>query len=340
MDKLVSVVIPVYNAEKYLDQCVLSVVNQTYKNLEIILVDDGSPDNCPKMCDNWEEKDSRIKVIHKKNAGAGAARNTGIETATGEYILFFDSDDYVDTTLVEKCVKSTRTHNSDVVVYGRIDMCNDEKMKKQIVMNTDKEVYKGESVQEILMTGMLTYKFGFGVSAWCKMYRLDVIRKHNLRFLSEQEVFSEDAFFAIQLFSKDIVVSVVSEGLYYYCVRSGSLSRAYKKERQLQNDRFIEKCLEYAYDAGLSDNVKAHLMVRYHFFIMSTVKKIEQSDLSKKDKLSALRALVKSKTLSKTITLKTLKMEKKATGAFLVFAKLRCVHLCHLLAKIKVRKEQ
>ena len=84
----ISLIIPVYNVEKYLDRCITSIVNQTYRNLEIILVDDGSPDNCPSMCDRWGEKDSRIKVVHKENAGLGMARNTGIECATGDYICF------------------------------------------------------------------------------------------------------------------------------------------------------------------------------------------------------------------------------------------------------------
>ena len=87
---LVSVVLPIYNVEKYMDRCINSIINQTYKNLEIILVDDGSPDNCPQKCDDWGIKDSRIKVVHKKNAGLGMARNTGIENATGDYICFID----------------------------------------------------------------------------------------------------------------------------------------------------------------------------------------------------------------------------------------------------------
>ena len=98
----VSIVVPVYNVEKYLDRCIESIVNQTYKNLEIILVDDGSTDSCPQMCDEWGLKDSRIKVVHKENAGLGMARNTGIDNALGEYIFFFGSDDYVDVTTVEK----------------------------------------------------------------------------------------------------------------------------------------------------------------------------------------------------------------------------------------------
>ena len=88
MNKLVSVVVPIYNVEKYLDRCVNSIIHQTYDNLEIVLIDDGSPDNCPKMCDEWAKRDDRIKVIHKQNGGSSDARNAGLEICTGEYILF------------------------------------------------------------------------------------------------------------------------------------------------------------------------------------------------------------------------------------------------------------
>ena len=96
MEKLLSVIIPIYNVELYLNRCMESIVNQTYKNLEIIMVDDGSPDNCPELCEEWGKRDSRIKVIHKKNGGLSDARNMGLSVATGEYIAFVDSDDFVD----------------------------------------------------------------------------------------------------------------------------------------------------------------------------------------------------------------------------------------------------
>lgn len=107
MNPLISVIVPIYNVEKYLARCVDSIVNQTYKNLEIILVDDGSPDRCPQMCDDYAEKDSRIKVVHKKNGGLSDARNAGMAVATGEYISFIDSDDWIDLEtydlVLEKC---------------------------------------------------------------------------------------------------------------------------------------------------------------------------------------------------------------------------------------------
>ena len=119
---VVSVVLPIYNVEKYLNRCVKSVVNQSYKNLEIILVDDGSPDNCPTLCEDWAKKDSRIKVVHKENAGLGYARNTGIENATGEYICFFDSDDYIALDAIEKAYSLAIKEKSDIVVFGFCDV--------------------------------------------------------------------------------------------------------------------------------------------------------------------------------------------------------------------------
>ena len=115
---LVTIVLPIYNVEKYLNRCINSIVNQTYKNLEIILVDDGSPDKCSQMCDEWEKKDTRIKVVHKQNEGLGMARNTGIENATGDYICFFDSDDYLELTAIEKLYKLAKKTDSDIVTYG------------------------------------------------------------------------------------------------------------------------------------------------------------------------------------------------------------------------------
>ena len=117
MDDLkVSVIVPVYNVERYLDRCVGSIVGQTYKNLEIILVDDGSPDQCPEMCDAWGQKDSRIKVIHKKNGGLGDARNAGLDVATGNLIGFIDSDDWCESTMFERMVATYREYRTSIVV--------------------------------------------------------------------------------------------------------------------------------------------------------------------------------------------------------------------------------
>ncbi len=115
---LISVIIPVYKAEKYLDKCISSITEQSFNNLEIILVDDGSPDNCPKICDEWAEKDSRIKVIHKANGGVSAARNTALKTANGEYIAFVDSDDWIDSDYIEVLYNAISECGADVSCAG------------------------------------------------------------------------------------------------------------------------------------------------------------------------------------------------------------------------------
>lgn len=115
-EPLISVIIPVYKVEKYLDRCVNSVVNQTYKNLEIILIDDGSPDNCPQICDQWAEKDNRIVVIHKKNEGLSSARNTGLKIAKGKYIGFVDSDDWIELNMYKRLYDILCTYNADMSI--------------------------------------------------------------------------------------------------------------------------------------------------------------------------------------------------------------------------------
>ena len=111
---MISVIVPIYNVEKYVNKCVGSIVNQTYTNLEIILVDDGSPDRCPEICDEWAKKDSRIKVIHKKNGGLSDARNAGMKIASGDYIAFVDSDDWIAPEMYERLLMAIKNDNSDI----------------------------------------------------------------------------------------------------------------------------------------------------------------------------------------------------------------------------------
>lgn len=125
MEMLVSVIVPVYKVENYLDKCVESIVSQSYPSLEILLVDDGSPDRCPELCDRWARRDSRIRVIHKKNEGVAMARNTGLDAASGEYILFVDSDDFLPLDAVEVLVERLLTDGSDMSV-GRIAKVYDD----------------------------------------------------------------------------------------------------------------------------------------------------------------------------------------------------------------------
>lgn len=330
MSELVSVVVPIYNVEKYLNECLESIVNQTYRNLEIILVDDGSPDNCPKMCDEWAQKDSRIKVVHKENAGLGMARNTGIEKANGDYIFFFDSDDYVDVTIVEKCLKSAVSNNSDVVIFGRYNVYSNG-VKEPCKVDATVNLYKGDSIKNELLPYLFTYELGFGVSAWGKMYNLNTLKKNNLRFVSEREIVSEDAYFSLELFSKVNTVTIIDDKLYFYRKRDDSLSRKYQKDRQTKNDIFLNRSLEYINKNNLPLVVATHIKSRYHGLTLGTLMQISRSDLNRKEKQVAIREIYKNKVLVQTLGDEVCCLDAKFPRIFWKLLRNKCYLLCSLL---------
>lgn len=262
MDKqLVSIVLPIYNVEKYLDRCIKSVVEQTYKNIEIILVDDGSPDNCPNICNKWASIDSRVRVIHKTNAGLGMARNTGIENATGEYICFFDSDDYLNPNLIAECVDKMTYNNADFAVYGFCDVTEDEQFLCEYLPTASKTIFSGDEVQQYFVKHVLSpYRFNgecwnLKISAWNCMYRMSMIENNGFRFVSEREVISEDVYSLLSLYSKMSRVIIISEILYYHRVNSKSLTHIYRKDRveKLNNlyHQLSELCEQLSYDSEI-----------------------------------------------------------------------------------------
>lgn len=335
MDRLkVSVVVPVYNVEPYLDRCVESIVNQTYKNLEIILVDDGSPDGCPALCDEWAKKDARIRVIHKQNAGAGMARNTGIEQATGEYVFFFDADDYVDLTTVEKCVESAVENGSDVVLYGRCDAYESGEVT-QITVSAPKLVFQENEVNTELLPGLFVYRWGIGVSACSRMHRLDLIKQHNKRFVSEREYMSEDAYFTVEYFANVSVASIVPECFYYYYRRSGSFSRIYDSSRQALNDVFYREITKLVKQKQLPEVVLQHVTVRYHMYALGIMKQLMASSWSNKEKRKELRKFFKNRVLRDSLTSKTIHLDKKLSRVFWRVFQMRMFVVCYILLKCK-----
>lgn len=334
---LVSVVIPIYNVEKYLDRCITSVVNQTYGNLEIILVDDGSPDNCSEMCDKWAKKDSRIKVIHKQNAGLGMARNTGIENSCGKYIFFFDSDDYVDVSTVEKCVDEILKNNSDAVIYGRYDVYDDGRREEQKV-NAAERYFNTASIRNKLLPGMFTYDMGFGVSSCSKMFNADIIRSRNLRFRSETEIISEDAFFILEFFSEINSATVIPDMLYYYCKRDNSLTRSFKKDRQIRNNVFLEKCLQFAKKASLPETVQTHIKARYHSYTLAAIKQIYSSDLPPKKKKNEIYNIFRDPVLHSTLSKDVLSIESTFVKLFFITIKKKYFFLSRVLLWLRSLK--
>lgn len=209
---MISLIIPIYKVEKYLDECITSIVNQTYKDLEIILVDDGSPDLCPQMCDEWAKKDSRIKVVHKKNGGLSSARNAGLKAAAGEYIGFVDSDDYVDETMYEDLMRVMNLNEKTMVVSSPIIRNTDGVFTPYKVGTYD---YKdGETM---LFSEYMKLFLGLKMDAtvWNKLYKRKFIQTP-FREGRNNEDYLFMYYNVKKLYDTDNVIAVSGKAHYYY----------------------------------------------------------------------------------------------------------------------------
>lgn len=246
---LISIIVPVYEVEEYLSRCVESLVKQTYREIEIILVDDGSPDQCPKLCDFWEKQDERIRVIHKKNGGLSDARNAGISIAQGEYIVFVDSDDWVDNTFVERLYFAAYNTNSDICeceIIKTDGMTRIDEVKEEL--NDSIQCYETEDALKLLIQDSVFHQY-----VWNKIYKRGCMEGI---FFKKGKV-NEDEFWTYQIFGRSKKIAKISNKLYYYFQRNESImGNAYnlkrldaleaKKERQEYIERHYPKMAEMA----------------------------------------------------------------------------------------------
>lgn len=201
----ISVIVPIYNVDKYLKKCIDSVIYQSYKNLEIILVDDGSPDKSGEICDKYALKDSRIKVIHKKNGGVSSARNVGIDAATGDYVCFLDGDDYVTNDYVDYLLKITE--NNDCEIGCSAEMFSP--FSKKQFKNNRLKIVTGEKATEMI----LCYKLPIGANA--KIFKLSFLKNNKIRFF-EDLVIGEGFNFNTECFQLASKVAVGYKKIYFY----------------------------------------------------------------------------------------------------------------------------
>lgn len=338
---LVSIVLPIYNVEKYLDRCIESVINQTYRNLEILLVDDGSPDDCPQKCEEWAKKDGRIKVIHKANAGLGYARNTGIENASGEYICFFDSDDYIDPSTIEKAYNTAQKNNSDMVLFGHYDVNAQGKIVRTYIPTTEKESYAGAEVQEVLLPDLVSDNPATGkstnlwLSACFCMYSMRLILENNWRFASERDIISEDIYSLLRLYRNVEKVTIISDAFYYYCENSASLTHTYKTDRFDRIKHFYNACVDACDELNYSDEVKKRFAGPFISNTIAAMKMIVQADMSNSEKKSAFKAICKDEQLHGIINSMEIKKENFARRLLILFLKARLYSVCELLVRLK-----
>ena len=237
----VSIIVPVYNVEKYLERCLNSLRNQTLSDIEIILVDDSSTDSSLDICKKMEMEDSRIKVIHKENEGAGKARNAALAIANGEYIGFVDSDDFVELNMFETLYNKAIQYSSDLVMSGVLfvdgNMFSEkgESIRKTYFEN-DTQFDTKETLEKLRMgiVGSLPEDVDdskYGMSIWKNLFKLEIIKKNNIVFQSEREIYSEDALFMIDYISCIKKATGISDAFYNYIRNEESISKSYKKDR-------------------------------------------------------------------------------------------------------------
>ena len=261
----ISIIVPVYNAATYLSECVESILLQTYKNFEVILVDDGSSDNSGQICDNFSIKDSRVKVIHQDNRGRSFARNSGIDKSTGDYLYFVDADDIIDPNLLELVVNALKEHDVDCVRFG---------YKK---FNSTGQLYSRKLHEKLYIFDQDDMKIQFAQSllngdvyfqVWSGVFKRSIIFKNNIRFCDSDKIFSEDSLFSV-LFSlySSSSYSIPFEPYNYREVSTSIMNEARKEKRILINE-FIEwskKLVELSPNSYLKDN--AYLISHYIYLI-------------------------------------------------------------------------
>jgi len=299
MNELVSIVVPIYNVDKYLNRCINSIVSQTYCNLEIILINDGSQDNCPLICDEWAEKDSRIIVIHKENEGLGKARNTGIDCASGTYICFFDSDDYIEPDTIEACVKAARENNADLVVFAHDDVTPDMHLLGTHIPLPPKKLFLGEEITNTLLPNSVYCNLKTGedwnmvMSSWNKLYSMDVIKKSGWRFASEREIISEDFYSLTELYGQLNSVYVLDRVFYHYTVNKSSLSRSYRPDRFEKIKLFYKAMLSLSEKMCISNVMEQAIRGVTFGITVGAMKLIVASDLGFKRRYLELRKIIK-----------------------------------------------
>ena len=298
---LVSIVVPMYKVERYLERCLDSILAQTLSDFELILVDDGSPDSSGQMADEYALKDPRIKVVHKKNGGLSSARNAGTRLATGRYVGYIDSDDWVEPSMFERLLHTAELFSVDIVMF---DYTRKARLSERIHTECiDSGLYDREKIINNLFPSLIIREdisYGPVLSAWSCFYRLDFLRAHRLEF-DETVLFSEDSLFNSIAIEKTGSFYYIKESFYNYFHNEDSISTVYKNEKwcntKLLNDKIRDYFQPIAY-FDFQDQIKRHMV----YFACNCLSQVCRCDKSKEFKSSEIRKIISDPRLTDAIT--------------------------------------
>lgn len=279
-EPLISIIVPIYKVEQYINKCIDSIINQTYQNLEIILVDDGSPDNCGNICDEYEKKDNRIKVIHKKNGGLSDARNAGIKIAKGEYIGFVDSDDFINTEMYKKLYDIIRKYDADIAVCELKRFYDEEKIGEQAKKNNTVLYTQEEFLKKFFKIGSQSIEY----YAHTKLYKKSMIENEQYPV----GLTSEDVLGTYKAILKAKKIVKTTDELYYYRYNAQSITGSFSK-KDFDLLEIWDKVVEYTKEkAPQYENYAIINRKRINFTLLYRMAKnipqreLDEMDISKK----------------------------------------------------------
>lgn len=279
MNSLISIIIPIYNVEKYLEKCICSVLNQTYQNLEIILVNDGSTDKSREICEKYRKKDARIRLVNKSNGGLSDARNAGMDAASGDYFYFLDSDDFIEPALIETLYQKLTKEQADMVIFNftKVTETGELAGKSNFLPGTY-DLTASSSKFDYLLHIYLEYKNGW--EAWDRIYRADIIRTHNLRYINNSIIFAEDLCFNFYYLMHANRVITIEASLLNYLVRSGSIMHQDFDDIGLSCIITLSKLLyDYSAVSDSGETIKNGFYLLFCLILDNHCKEISQSKL-------------------------------------------------------------
>lgn len=334
---MVSVIVPIYNVEKYLNKCLSSLKEQTYSDLQIILVNDGSTDNCKEICQAFCLRDSRFQLINKINEGLGYARNTGLEYAEGSHIVFVDSDDYFDKNMISTLMETANKYNADTVIGSFERVMDDGFHDKSYRQNT--AIYVGKEVKTILLPKLFGSLPEGGdavrMSVCNVLYSANIIKNNHLRFCSEREFTSEDLFFNLDYYCHAQSVYILSESLYYYRYNPSSLSNKYRGDRyEMKRTIYVEGCRRLK-ECGAYEQAKLRFM-KYYFVGIRMCIRQETPEISPKNKrqcMDSIKIICEDNILRSILLEYPIRRLGMKQQVFLMLIKFKAVRLLLMLSR-------
>jgi len=340
---LITVIVPVYKVEAYLDRCVKSIVDQTYRNLQIILIDDGSPDKCPEMCDKWAKEYVEIEVVHKNNSGLGLSRNDGLKKAKGAYVCFVDSDDYIHATTIKKLYERITENDADICYFGCVDVIDGVESSKE---PPQKLFYEGKEVRTEFAAKLIGNAPGengvlfSGMSACYAFYKVDFLRRNAIEFHSERgKYISEDLMFNLSACACARRVIILPESLYYYVIRRcDSLRSTYRADRFAKSILMYHCLLEFSEQFGLGEDGQRRTE---KYLLQATIAcaKMELLTIkSKKEIFRSLRTYITNETLQDSVRRYPVAFLPWRQRIFSLCIRFKSVHGMYVLAYLQNRK--